>query len=108
MESILQQPLISQIADRHDLVPIIIEDELENKLPEFKGYVRLRDLESGNRTLLSLSSKNCQTFVNGMKNQRETLHKTFFRLGAIPVILNTGQSPLLPLMEFFLERKRSR
>ena len=108
MESILQQPLISQIADRHDLVPIIIEDELENELPEFKGYVRLRDLESGNRTLLSLSSKNCQTFVNGMKNQRETLHKTFFRLGAIPVILNTGQSPLLPLMEFFLERKRSR
>lgn len=108
MESILQQPLMSHIAAHHDLVPVLIEDELEHELPGLRGYLRLRDLESGEQTLLSLSSNNCQTFADEMKERREAIRKAFFRLGVVPVVLDTGQSPLLPLMEFFLERKRSR
>ena len=107
IESLLEQPLLSYIAAHHDLVPVLIEDRLERELPEVHSYVRFRDLEVGEEVLVSLSPRNCQALAGDMQRRRRAIRQAFLRLGAIPMILGTGQSPLVPLMEFFLQRKKS-
>ncbi len=108
MESMLFDPLLTSIAAQHDLVPILIEDNLERELPRSGGYLRLRDLEGGEEVLLSLSSDNCDLFARSMETRRQTICRAFLRLGVIPVVLHTSQSPLQPLMKFFLQRKKGR
>lgn len=107
MESLLKQPLLSYIAAHHDLVPVLIEDRLERELPPVHSYVRLRDLEVGEEVLVTLSPGNCQALARDMQRRRQTIRQAFLRLGAVSMILGTGQSPLVPLMEFFLQRKKS-
>ena len=106
MESVLYDPLLSSIAAHHDLVPVLIEDKLERNLPAAGGYVRLRDMEGRRQAVLSLSPANCAVFARSMQERETAIRRAFLRLGVIPVVLQTGQSPLQPLMKFFLERKR--
>jgi hypothetical protein len=107
-ESVLHSALLARIASVHDLVPVVIEDRLEEQLPSLGGYIRLRDSESAQTVRLTLSTRNCQVFSSHMKERQIALRRAFLRLGVVPILLNTGRSPLHPLMEFFLRRKRGR
>lgn len=108
VESLLGDALLSSTAVHHDLVPIIIEDRLERDIPAVRGFVRVHDLEGDEEQLLSLSADNCRVFAASMEERRQSIRKAFLRLGIIPVTLSTGQSPLHPLMSFFLERTKGR
>lgn len=107
-EEILADPLLAQISSEHDLVPILIEDRLEQNLPVVDSFIRLRDLEEDSTVRLPLSEANCRTIADHSKVRKERIRNAFFRVGAVPVTLRTGQSPLRPLMEFFLTRRRIR
>jgi hypothetical protein len=107
MDSLLSDPLFTRAAVFHDLIPIVIEDRLERYIPAVRGFVRLRDLEGGGDKLVSLSASNCEIFGKTMEERRRAVRTAFLRLGVIPVTLSTGQSPLQPLMSYFLQRRNT-
>ena len=46
-EAALHGHALRHIARKHDLIPLIVEDDWEEALPGGRGFARLRDAESG-------------------------------------------------------------
>ena len=56
-EGFLEILSLGRLAQKHDLVPLILEDSWEEALPEGKGFLRLQDAEEGGGMVFSLSAK---------------------------------------------------
>jgi len=105
-EQFLQQSPLAYIAHHHDVIPVLIEDQLERKWPVLHGYLRLRDLETSDQDILSLTRDNCRELQSQMAERRSRIRSSFLRLGIIPVVLTTDTSSRKILMEYFLRRKK--
>jgi uncharacterized protein (DUF58 family) len=104
----LQGPALRDIARKHDLVPVIIEDDWDEELPKGRGFARLRDAESGSVMLFNLSKSNRQLYRSMMLERRIALERSLYSLGLDHVFLRTGKPYLDPLIGFFLSRKKRR
>jgi uncharacterized protein (DUF58 family) len=104
----LQGPALRDIARKHDLVPVIIEDDWDEELPKGRGFARLRDAESGGVMLFNLSKSNRQLYRSMMLERRIALERSLYSLGLDHVFLRTGKPYLDPLIGFFLSRKKRR
>lgn len=107
-EEIFTSNALRNLAQRHDFVPFIIDDSLEESLPECRGFLRLQDTEEGGEMLLQLSPKQRSRYVTLMRERRETLRRSFYQLGLDHLFLRAGESHLDSIMAFFLARKRRR
>jgi uncharacterized protein (DUF58 family) len=107
-EGALHGPALRNIARRHDLLPVIVEDNWEEGLPGGCGFARLRDAESGGVMVLNLSRKNRQLYRSMMRERRTALERALYNLGLDHLFLHTGQPYVDPLIGFFLGRKRRR
>ena len=89
---------------KHDLVSIIVNDEHEDTLPDL-GLIPFRDSESGQEILLDTSSKKVRL---SYKSKRMKLKQEFsdklLKMKIDSVEVNTNQSYVQPLMNFFLRR----
>ncbi len=94
------------LGHRHDLVPIVVQDPLEEALVKARGHVRLRDLESGEERVISLSARNRHAYAEEMTRRREELIRSFYALGLDYVYLRSGDSFVDPLIRMFSSRKR--
>ncbi len=99
---------LRNIARKHDLVPIIIEDDWEESLPGARGFARLRDAESGAMMVVNLNSNNRRLYRSMMLERRAGLERALYGLGLDHVFLHTGRAYLDPLIGFFLSRKKRR
>ncbi len=89
---------------KHDLVNIIIHDELEETLPDL-GLIPLQDAESGQEVMIDTSSKKVrEEFQLKKRKQREELKNKFLRMKIDAVELETNESYVRPLMTFFKRR----
>lgn len=107
-EDALRGPELRNIAHKHDLVPVVIHDSWEEKLPGGRGFARLRDAESGEVMLLNLSDDNRRLYRSMMSERRIALQRAFYSLGLDHLFLHTGEPFLDPLIAFFLGRKKRR
>jgi uncharacterized protein (DUF58 family) len=107
-EDALRGPELRNIARKHDLVPVIIQDDWEEKLPSGRGFARLRDAESGAVMLFNLSDNNRRLYRSMMAERRMALERAFYSLGLDHLFLHTGKPYLDPLIAFFLGRKKRR
>ncbi len=93
-------------ARRHDLIPVVLEDELEKALPPV-GLVTIEDPETGERMLADFSSfavrDHFARFVGARKDERERLFK---KLSMDFVSLSAGSEFVKPLVAFFRARSR--
>ncbi|MBI4481293.1 MAG: DUF58 domain-containing protein [Acidobacteria bacterium] len=106
LEQLFDSPYLKTLVVHHDLVPIIVEDPLEQKLPPGRGFFKIRDVETRSEMVLSLSPRSRLQYQEAMGQRRETLSRMLYRLGLDHVFLKTGESSLNPLLRFFLMRKR--
>jgi uncharacterized protein (DUF58 family) len=104
----LEGTALRSIASKHDLVPVIIEDDWDEQLPQGRGFARLRDAESGSGMLFNLSATNRRLYRTMMLERRIALERAFYGLGLDHLFLRTGKPFLDPLIGFFLSRKRRR
>ncbi len=89
---------------KHDLVNIFINDRLENELPDL-GLMPLKDAETGRSTLVDTSSKKVREAYHSKRaRQKEMLRNKFMRMKVDTVELNTNESYVRPLMNFFHRR----
>jgi uncharacterized protein (DUF58 family) len=104
----LRGPALRDMASKHDLIPIIIEDTWDRELPVGRGFARLRDAETGGVMLVSLSRGNRQHYRALMLERRTALQRELYGLGLDHMFLDTGKPYLDPLIGFFLSRKKLR
>jgi len=107
-EELFTSNSLRHLARKHDFVPLIIDDRLEEALPESRGFLRLRDTEGGGEMLLHLSPGPRRQYETLMRERREALRRSLYQLGLDHLFLRAGESYLDPIMAFFLARKRRR
>jgi uncharacterized protein (DUF58 family) len=105
-EDLFASNAFHHLAQRHDFVPLIVEDGLEERLPEGKGYLRLRDAESGNEMLFRLSHKQSRRYELLMRERRTALKRALYRLNLNHLFLRAGEPYLDLIIGFFLARRR--
>jgi len=92
------------VSHRHDLIPVLVEDEGETRLPNV-GYVELVDPETGERWLVDTRWSDVRRrFEELVARRRNELLGEFRRLGSDVITVRTGQSFVEPLAEFFRRR----
>lgn len=104
-EDLFASDKIKHLAQRHDFIPIIVQDGWEEALPEGKGYLRLRDMEWGGEMLLALSGRQRRRYQNLMRERKDALQRSLYRLHLDHLFLRPGEPFLDLLIGFFLMRK---
>jgi uncharacterized protein (DUF58 family) len=93
-------------ARRHDLVPVVVSDPLEERLPPL-GLVRLQDAETGDESLVDTSDPKVQAdFTRQMRARRQERTALFARLELDSVELRAGEDHTRALTRFFRMRTR--
>ena len=105
-KQLAELPDLKALARKHDVVPIVFEDQLETNLPAGRGLVRLRSAEGREELLLSLSSAQRKRFEALGNRRKAELSDLFFSLGMECIFLRVGEPFMDPLMELFERRKK--
>ena len=101
-------PYLKTAAHKLDFVPVILEDSWEEELPETSGYLRLKDAEGDQETVLVLSPKRCRQYRSVLQERREQVRKRLYSLNLDHVTLHAGEDYLKRMLAFFMARKRRR
>jgi len=98
-----------QIANKkHDIVAIRIHDKREENLPNV-GMIKMLDAESGKRSWIDTSSKKIRmNFGSKYKKRAEKLKQDFLLCGVDHININTAESYIKPLINFFKQREHRR
>lgn len=98
-----------QIANKkHDIVAVKIHDKREENLPNV-GMIKMVDAESGLSSWIDSSSKKIRMqFAAKYKNKAEKLKQDFLLCGVDHININTTESYIKPLINFFKQREHRR
>jgi len=89
---------------KHDLVNIMINDVLEDELPEL-GLMPITDAETGREILIDTSSEKVRkAYHKNRALEKEQLRNKFMKMKIDTVELETNTSYVQPLMNFFHRR----
>jgi uncharacterized protein (DUF58 family) len=97
---------LAVLAARHDVIAVIPEDAAETSLPAGRGYLHLRDLESGTRVAVGLGPRSRRAYADAARRRRETLAHALYNASIDHVFVPTDRSPVEPLLDLFAARMR--
>jgi uncharacterized protein (DUF58 family) len=91
---------------KHDFVSIVIDDPLERELPDL-GLIPLRDAETGMYRVIDTSSTAVRSqYFRRRRNRMDRLQKLFLKHRIDSITLQTNESYIEPVMNFFQRRVR--
>ncbi len=96
---------------RHDLVPVVLSDPLEDALPgsTLTGLWPVVDSESGTTVLVDFSDRKTRdAYANAARDMRERRDKLFRKLKLDAVRVHPGDDYVAPLAALFRARARRR
>ena len=98
-----------QIANKkHDIVAVRIYDKREESIPNV-GVIKIVDAESGLSSWIDSSSKKIrQQFATNYKKKAEKFKQDFLLCGVDHININTEESYIKPLINFFKQREHRR
>ena len=89
---------------KHDLVSIIINDHLEDELPDI-GLVKIRDAETGAEKMIDTSSSKVrEAYKKRRREQKAYIQDKMLKMKIDAVEVQTNESYVQPLMNFFKRR----
>lgn len=95
-------------ARRHELVPVILSDPMEEALPAL-GLTTVEDPESGARVEIDLGSARVRAAYRRLiAGEREARRRLLRRLDLEPVEVRCGEDPIRPLARYFAAQRRRR
>ncbi|MCC7417426.1 MAG: DUF58 domain-containing protein [Acidobacteria bacterium] len=103
---VLELAHFKAIVAQHDVIPIVVSDPLEARLPAGQGVVRLRDLESGRDRLVRLGRSSRASYDQWVRDRDRALLDVFYRLNLDFVRVSTDQPFRDLISTLFLTRKR--
>jgi uncharacterized protein (DUF58 family) len=91
---------------RHDLIPVVVSDPLEEQLPAV-GLIDLLDPETGELVVFDSSGPEARAFGGESRRQREARDSLFRRLSLDGIAVSTDR-PYLPALTTFFEARARR
>lgn len=107
-EDIFSSRSFKRLVQKHDFVPLILEDGWEEAMPAGRGFLRLRDAEAGEEMLVRLSEKQRRRYEALMRGRKMALRESLYRIGLDHLFLRPGEPYLDAVMGLFLARKKRR
>jgi len=95
---------LAMLAAKHDVIAVVPQDPTEAGLPAGRGYLQVRDLESGRQVAVSLSRRTRRSYADQMQARRDALARAFYRVPMDHVFVPTDGSPVEPLLSLFAAR----
>ena len=95
---------IKRLSQKHDLIPIIVNDPWEKKLPSSKMLL-FEDQETGKTIQLNTTKNTCDTYHNISISQHAALHRLFNSSKCKAIHVFTQEDYVLALRQYFKFRK---
>ncbi len=95
---------LALLAARHDVIAVVPEDRAEVSFPRGRGYLTVRDLESGRRVTLGLGAAARRRYAEETTRRREALTRAFYNVPMDHVFVPTDQNPVEPVLSLFAKR----
>lgn len=100
------EKILKVVSKKHDLVNIHLEDPREKELLK-GGLIKFRDAETQEIRYLDTSNKNVQNHFKNKLSEREKFQDNLFKKSRVDLIkINTSQSYVRPLIDFFKLREK--
>lgn len=94
------------LAAKHDVIGVVVEDPAESELPQGRGAIRLRDLETGTALHVGLGEGIRRRYRELVERRRAELIDGFYRVPMDHVFVRSDRSAIEPLLQLFAERRR--
>ena len=94
------------LASRHDVIAIIVEDALDAALPDGRGFMRMRDVESGENVVVAMNDRTRIAYAEARARWRKRIADVCFRIGLDFVFVRSDQPVTQPVVDL-LARRRS-
>jgi uncharacterized protein (DUF58 family) len=107
-EAVLNSHSLQKLTRKHDFIPVILDDELEEALPRARGYLRLSDAERAGEMLFRLSDRNREQYQSLLRERKIALQRSLYRLNLDHLFLRTGKPFLDSIIGYFFTRRKSR
>ncbi|NOX17413.1 MAG: DUF58 domain-containing protein [Chlorobi bacterium] len=100
--------ILKIIGRKHDLIGVVLTDPREIEFPS-AGLVQFKDAETNQVRFIDTSDKRVRTYYDDFRNVAENKRNSVFISGGIDKIeINTSESYIKPLVEFFKVREKKR
>ena len=106
-EEVFEEGDLSVLAARHDVIAVVPEDPVESSLPSGRGYLRLRDLETGRAKTVGLDRGAREAYSERAQQHRDALTRAFYRVPMDYVFVRTDKNPVEQLMSLLASRLRA-
>lgn len=94
-------------AKKFDLIPVILKDKLEEKMPRLGVCLDVTDPETGKDDLISLSSGETDNTLHSYRTRlKEDLRALFNPYKIESILVDTAEPPSDPVITFFKRRAR--
>lgn len=104
-ENLFDSKELRTLAAKHDVIGVVVEDPAEMMLPEGRGFISVRDLESGRQVRIGLSPRARGAYADAVRRRREDLIRLFYQVPMDYVFVRSDQKrPAEPLLEVFARR----
>ncbi len=98
--------ILKIVGKKHDLVGVVLNDPRESVLPK-AGLIKFRDAETGKIRYIDSSDRRTQTWFAAQYIRRMEQRKALFLRSRLDsVTINTGDSYIKPLVDFFKMREK--
>jgi uncharacterized protein (DUF58 family) len=100
---------LAVLSRRHDVVPVVVSDPVEEELPQLRGLWPLLDAESGETVLLDLTDPETRkAYSLSARERAEKRDRIFRKLSLEAVRVRPGDDYVAPLAALFRARSRRR
>jgi uncharacterized protein (DUF58 family) len=87
------------------VVALVIEDAADTELPPGRGYVRVRDVESGRERVIALNGRTRSAYAESVETRRRAMKDSAYRLGIDVLTVSADQPVLQPVIDMFASRR---
>jgi uncharacterized protein (DUF58 family) len=84
---------------------VVIEDPADTELPGGRGFVRMRDVETGGERVISVNRKTRAAYAETVNRRRQVMRDAAYGLGADVITVSADQPVLQPVIDMFANRR---
>jgi uncharacterized protein (DUF58 family) len=106
-ENLFESTDLGMLAERHDVIAVVVEDPTETALPAGTGFMKVRDVESGAKTVIRVNERSRHAYAEAVARRREAFVDACYRVPIDVAFVRSDQPATEPLLELFA-RRRSR
>ena len=98
--------ILKIVGKKHDFIGVVLTDEKENLIPRI-GLIKMQDAETGEERYIDTSDKEFQKwFIHSRLENFENRKSLFIKSRLDSINIQTNQSYIKPLIDFFRLRER--